>query len=200
MPPRTQPSTERTRQILDAAMAVFARLGFRQARMDDIARDAGVSKGTLYLYFKSKDDLIAAILRRIAARELDAIRALESATGTASDRLLQVTREMATAVERLAVLLPIWFEFYAIAGRQRGVRQFFAAALGDFRAALTTLFQQGIDRGEFRAVEAADAAITLCAIYEGLTLLWAVDPQNVPISAASETAVHLLLEGLRVRG
>ncbi len=199
MPPRIQPTAERTRQILDAAMAVFARLGFRQARMDDIAQDAGVSKGTLYLYFKSKDDLIAAILRRIAARELDAVRAFESSAGTASDRLLQITREMATAVERLSLLLPIWFEFYAIAGRQRGVRQFFAASFADFRAALTPLIQQGIDRGEFRAVDASDTAITLCAIYEGLTLLWAIDPQRVSISAASETAVRLLLEGLRVR-
>jgi AcrR family transcriptional regulator len=199
MSPRSPVTAERTRQILDAAMAVFARLGFRQARMDDIAEDAGVSKGTLYLYFKSKDDLIAAILRRISARELDAVRMLESSAGTASDRLLQITRELAAEVERLSMLLPIWFEFYAIAGRQRGVRQFFAGYFADFRAALTTLIQQGIDCGEFRAVDASDTAITLCAIYEGLTLLWSIDPQSVPISAASETAVRLLLEGLQVR-
>ncbi len=198
MPPRTQPTVERTRQILDAAMAVFARLGFRQARMDDIAQDAGVSKGTLYRYFKSKDDLIAAILHRIAARELDTVRALESGTGTTSERLLQITRTMAAAVDRLSVLLPIWFEFYAIAGRQRGVRQFFAAYFADFRAALTTIVQQGIDCGEFRRVDASAVAITLCAIYEGLTLLWAIDPQSVPIGATSETAVQLLLDGLRM--
>ena len=50
---------DRKEQIIDAAMAVFARLGFHEARMDDIAQEAGLSKAALYLYYKSKDAIIA---------------------------------------------------------------------------------------------------------------------------------------------
>jgi AcrR family transcriptional regulator len=56
-------SDEKARQILDGARAVFLRDGFDGASMNDIARVAGVSKGTLYVYFQSKDQLFAALIR-----------------------------------------------------------------------------------------------------------------------------------------
>lgn len=51
MSPRPDVSEERKNQILEAAIAVFARLGFQQTRMDDIAEQAGLCKGALYLYY-----------------------------------------------------------------------------------------------------------------------------------------------------
>lgn len=51
-------------QILDGAMRVFMRMGFDASSMNDITREAGVSKGTLYVYFKNKEDLFAAIIQR----------------------------------------------------------------------------------------------------------------------------------------
>lgn len=67
--PRPDVSEERRSQILDAAVAVFARLGFHQARMDDIVQEAGLSKGALYWYFKSKDEIVMAILSSLFERE-----------------------------------------------------------------------------------------------------------------------------------
>ena len=51
-------------QILDGAQRVFMRMGFDASSMNDITREAGVSKGTLYVYFKNKEDLFAAIIQR----------------------------------------------------------------------------------------------------------------------------------------
>ena len=65
MSPKPDVSDERKYQILNAAEQVFTKKGLDLARMDDIAEETGLSKGTLYLYFKSKDDLIIAILDRI---------------------------------------------------------------------------------------------------------------------------------------
>ena len=65
MSPRPDVSKERKQQILDAAEDVFTRKGLDNARMDDIAKRTGLSKGSLYWYFKSKDDLIIAILDRV---------------------------------------------------------------------------------------------------------------------------------------
>ncbi|OYV74472.1 MAG: hypothetical protein B7Z72_00065, partial [Gemmatimonadetes bacterium 21-71-4] len=53
---------ERPRQILDAAFATFAEHGLAAARLDDIAKRAGVSKGTIYLYFQSKEELFRAVV------------------------------------------------------------------------------------------------------------------------------------------
>lgn len=57
---------QRRRQILDAALAVFAEQGFAAARLDDIAARTGVAKGTLYLYFESKEALFEELLREAA--------------------------------------------------------------------------------------------------------------------------------------
>lgn len=68
------PRAERERQMLDAAVAVFARRGYRAASMDEIAVAAGVSKPLVYLYLNSKDDLFSACIRREAAALIAAVR------------------------------------------------------------------------------------------------------------------------------
>ena len=72
--PRWQRRAEdRPREICAAALEVFAEKGFAAARLDEIARRAGVSKGTLYLYFKDKEDLFRAVVRDAIAPNVAAI-------------------------------------------------------------------------------------------------------------------------------
>ena len=73
--PRWQRRAEdRPREICAAALDVFTEKGFAAARLDEIARRAGVSKGTLYLYFKDKEDLFRAVVRDTVAPNVDALR------------------------------------------------------------------------------------------------------------------------------
>lgn len=65
---------ERPREICAAALDVFAEKGFAAARLDEIARRAGVSKGTLYLYFTDKEELFRAVVRETVAPNVAAIR------------------------------------------------------------------------------------------------------------------------------
>lgn len=75
--PRWQRRAEdRPREICAAALKVFADKGFAAARLDEIARLAGVSKGTLYLYFKSKEDLFHAVVRDTIAPNIQAVQGL----------------------------------------------------------------------------------------------------------------------------
>ncbi len=74
--PRWQRRAEdRPREICTAALDVFAEKGFAAARLEEIARQAGVSKGTLYLYFKDKEDLFRAVVRDTVAPNIEVIRA-----------------------------------------------------------------------------------------------------------------------------
>ena len=61
MSPRPNVSEERRAQIIESAIKVFARQGFASTRMDDVAIESDMSKGLLYWYFKSKDEIIIAI-------------------------------------------------------------------------------------------------------------------------------------------
>jgi AcrR family transcriptional regulator len=67
---------DRPREICSAALEVFSERGFAAARLDEIARRAGVSKGTLYLYFKDKEDLFRAVVRDTVVPNIDRFRAI----------------------------------------------------------------------------------------------------------------------------
>jgi AcrR family transcriptional regulator len=192
-------SEERQKQILEAAITEFARHGFHETRMEDIARASGLSKGAVYLYYKSKDAIITALLRTLFAWELRGARAIVDMEGSATDRLLAMTRMFADELDRMVVAMPILLEFYAVAFRQSTVRDYLSQMYEDFRSPLAALIQQGIDRGEFRTVDAEEVALAWIALTEGLTLLWVVNPRGIAWREHAEAAVHLLLDGLRVQ-
>ena len=73
---RPDVSDERRPQIIEAAIQVFLRKGYRKASMPEIARQAGLSIGGVYWYFKSKDEIIAAILERIFDQDFSALTEL----------------------------------------------------------------------------------------------------------------------------
>jgi AcrR family transcriptional regulator len=189
----------RRNQIVDAATHVFVRQGFQHARMDDIVEECGLSKGTLYWYFKSKEDIINAILRRLFTGELENLESLLQVEGSASERLMQLTHYRVAGLKRMSNLVPIIFEFYAVAVHQQWVQQFIGEYFMHFRSLLEHLIQQGIDRGEFRSVDATKTAISFASLYEGLTLHWMMDPQGVQWEILSENSIPMLLDGLKVR-
>src|SRR6476661_6171169 len=85
---------ERPRQILDAALTVFAEHGLAAARLDDIAKRAGLSKGTIYLYFPNKEELFREMVRRTVISALEEReQLLTSATDSATDVLTRFMHE-----------------------------------------------------------------------------------------------------------
>lgn len=199
MSPRPDVSEERKQQILEAAIAVFARLGFRSARMDDVAEQAGLSKAALYLYYKSKDAIITALLQYLFTQEFKHLQALVEAEsqGPVVEQLLVLTRQLAEMMQWMSRLMPIAFEFYAIAGRDKDVRQFLKGYFTDYRQLLARLIERGIAQGEFRDIDAMATAITLTALFEGQALLFFVDPEATRWTDQLETSVQLLLLGLQ---
>jgi TetR/AcrR family fatty acid metabolism transcriptional regulator len=89
---------EKRRQILDAAVRVFARKGFHATRVGDIAREAGVAHGLLYHYFDSKDQLLDTVFHDNWTVLVQRIRAVEESDETATDQLRYVA----------AILLRTW--------------------------------------------------------------------------------------------
>src|SRR5678816_2676989 len=85
----------RPSEILDAALAVFAEKGFAGARMEDIAARAGVTKGTIYLYFESKEAVFKSLVRDSIGTTIDdVLRAAGSFEGSARDLLKLVLTTM----------------------------------------------------------------------------------------------------------
>jgi AcrR family transcriptional regulator len=95
---------DRPGEIVRAAMQVFAEKGFAAARLEDIARRAGVSKGALYLYFETKEDLFRAVVDVAIAPNIEQVRALLAAhPGPFADLL----RALAVRIGQLVTTLPV---------------------------------------------------------------------------------------------
>src|SRR6266508_381280 len=101
-PPRWQRRPEaRPEEILDAAFAVFGESGFARAKIDDVARLAGVSKGTVYLYFDSKESLFRELVRaKVVASLAEAEAFVQTYDGSARALLVELIRRMYTRMRR----------------------------------------------------------------------------------------------------
>ncbi len=201
MSPRPDVTEERKNQILEAALAVFAQRGFDEARMDDIAQEAGLSKGALYLYYKSKDAIIAAILKLVFSRAMKKLQGFfdNESQKSSHELLIQLNSYYISEMKWMVSLMPISFQFYAIAARQKEVRQFLRQYFKEYVHVLAAIIQRGIDRGELRPANTETVAISITALYEGMALLCMIDPHATDWEKTGGDALLLLLDGLEMK-
>jgi AcrR family transcriptional regulator len=199
MSPRPDVSDERKHQILNAAEQVFTQKGLDLARMDDIAEETGLSKGTLYLYFKSKDDLIIAILDRIFQSAFKQLESRKNNELSAAEAIAQFTDEAIDDYRKMMHIMPIAYEFLALAFRNKIVQKALKQYFRHYMDVLVPIIQRGIDSGEFRQVDAQEVAIAAGAIYEGTVLLWVYDNSLVDMEHHIRSSINLLLEGIQVK-
>jgi AcrR family transcriptional regulator len=196
MPPRPDVSEERREQILEAAGTVFARMGVRDARMDDIVSEASLSKGGVYWYFKSKDELVAAFIERLLARSVEDLRQFLASDQPFAQRMFAVAHYVA-ADFRGSKLRGVVLEFYGLAARDAQVRRRVRAYLDRFIELFAAMIAQAIERGECRPVDPHKTATAIEATYEGLTLLWLLDTTGFQVDEMIAHATELLLNSLR---
>ncbi|WP_296597485.1 TetR/AcrR family transcriptional regulator [Phenylobacterium sp.] len=92
---------DRPAEIVQAALKVFAEKGFAAAKLDDIAREAGVSKGAIYLYFETKEDIFRAVVGQAIAPNIGMVKAMAAAhPGPLADLLRSVTSHVAGVVSQ----------------------------------------------------------------------------------------------------
>ncbi len=195
--PRPNVSVKRTHEVLEAATAVFARLGFHKARMDDIAQEANVSKGVLYFYFKSKDAIIEALLKHFFSEPLIKTQKIIQLDGTVQERLLKLTESFGHEVKLMEHLLPIAFEFYSIAGRNKAVNEYLGNYYREMTGSLSSMLEQGIVKGELQNnLDTTQAARSIVAIYEGMTLLWILEKGKFDWITTSKLSINQYVQGI----
>lgn len=199
MPVREIAGAPKARRILDAAASVFARRGFSEARMDDVAGEAGVSKGGLYLHFKSKEQLFEAIIGQVVRLEMRKLTRTRAAEGSVEDRLVAFFHEYARDMVAMERLVPMFLEVYARAARNATLRRMVQHYTDAIVRELATLVAAGITSGEFQPTDAEEVAIQLLCLLEGLALLWGLRPDFHRMPELADRGVRLLLDGLLVR-
>jgi AcrR family transcriptional regulator len=176
----TEQRAARREQILAAALTCFSRDGFHQTTMADIVRESGLSQGTLYLYFESKGDLIAAIADDRHRREA-ALNALAEGEQTPLQTILLLSRLYASRLSDPADIdgLRVSVQGWAEALRNERVKTGVLEGVRLARGALVRIIRRGQKRGTFsKKLDAAAAARVLIAIFQGFVLQAALEPDQ----------------------
>ncbi len=194
--PRPDVSEERRLQIVAAAIQVFVRKGYRKTTMPEIARQAGLSIGGVYWYFKSKDEIVQAILEDIFQKDLTALRLLLDEDSSAAERMKSFVAAYIESYNSVSWMNSIGLEFFGEAAHDPNVQGFIQNYLARYRQVLVQLIEQGIRRGEFRPVNPVDTANAVLALEEGLSLLVVADPQFIRWTESFQLAISLILDGI----
>jgi AcrR family transcriptional regulator len=187
---------ERKNEIIDAAEVCFLRKGFHQCTMQDICGESGLSPGAIYRYFKSKSDIIAAVIARSAERQAalieearasysQAVRALEAIGEHFFGRLEREGMERVAALE-----LEVWGE----ALRNAEVRTTYRGQFRLLSGALSELFRLAVEQAGIKSPRTNPRGLAhlSLAIFHGLQLSRALYPQEVNVREVLETLSLLL--------
>jgi AcrR family transcriptional regulator len=191
----------RASEILEAALACFAEKGFAGTRMDDIATRARITKGTIYLYFESKEDLFKSLARQSIGAQIENVTAYVNAfEGKSADLLrfvLGTVGHFASTSDR--VVLPK--VLLAEAGKFPELAEFWRREVIDRGLSLfTAIIRRGIARGEFRKV-APEHAARLCVAPMLIIMIWRTtfsrfDAAPYDYPGLVQTHLDTLLHGL----
>ena len=195
--------TEKRERILAAAERVFARRGFFASRVSEIAKDAGVADGTIYLYFKSKDDLLISLFGTRMKQVNETLRAAIATEKGSTARLrafiktyLQLIHDEPAAAEVLTIELRQSNKF---------MKEYENAEFADFLRMLGGLIAKGQEAGELDdSVPAHIAARMIFGMLDELALAWvlakqpinATKPKKFDIVRAADWVVALVTTGL----
>lgn len=172
---------DRPEQIIKAALEVFGECGLANARLQDIAERAGVSKGTIYLYFPNKEELFREMVRQTAVAAIERAEQAET-LGTPTRQLLAYMRAYWVFV-RSPVFMTIYRLVLGELHQFPDLAKFYAdEVVARGQRLLSGIIRRGIDAGEFRLIDPMIAARMLVALTV-MNGIWRDERTGVPLLA-----------------
>jgi AcrR family transcriptional regulator len=189
--------------ILDAAMRAFNEQGYAKATMDSVAREAGVSKGTIYNYFESKRDVFVQILERISNRDEQGLQEMLVRSGSARDKLETLLSHWTNSLPAYEEVGRLFLEFWAVAARDERegpIKQHLQRLRGRWENTLAGLIREGIRDGSFLpSLDPDTAAQLILSTYDGLSLQNIVHLVDSNLTALAEAMERAILRSLGCR-
>lgn len=189
-----KPEGDKRRKILDAAVAVFAQKGYFTARVSDIASAAGVADGTIYLYFKNKEDVIASLFAHVIEGHMTRAKEEIANARTPRQKLLAIARHHFTALtERRDVAILFQTEL-----RQSTLMSRLSSKeLRGYFELLSGVVDEGQKAGVFRPdVPRSLVVQSFFGALDEMVTSWILSPTHYNLVDLAEPVTDLFLGGL----
>ena len=190
-----RPKTEEKRKrILQAAVKVFARKGYFAARVSEIAKKAGVADGTIYLYFKSKEDILVRLFDEVMAEQAEEVRKAVGRRSSAPERLRVIAEQHLRTMganRDLAVVFQV-----ELRQSTKFLERFTASWLRDYFVLITEVIEQGQREGSLRAD--LNTKVTTKAFFGALDEIvtsWIIGGKGYDLEKLAAPMVDLFLWG-----
>jgi TetR/AcrR family transcriptional regulator, fatty acid metabolism regulator protein len=187
---------EKYQRILDAAVAVFAERGFFVSRISDIAERANVADGTVYLYFKNKDEILASAINTAFDGFVSSARKELEKLPSPSDRLRRLAYlhlEALGSNRNLAVVFQM-----ELRQSTRSLSEFSHKHLVEYFNLVRQAICDGKSSGEFRAeMPEKIAANCFFGAIDEMVTSWVLSEKEYPLAQAADPLVEILLGGMR---
>jgi len=191
---RRELKQEQTRaRLLDAAAQVFARRGYHVATLEEVAAEAGFTKGAVYSNFESKEALFLALVDQEIAKRVRAIAAVVEAGTAGGDIQAEAERQFQRFVREEPDWPFLFYEFFAYGARRDDLRHEFVTRRRTVHRAIADMIQSQAERlGVDLPMPAEQIAVAVEALMNGLAFNRVLDPESVPDGLFGLTMSRLL--------
>lgn len=184
------------KQIIDAAVIVIAENGYHQAQVSKIAKQAGVADGTIYLYFKNKEDILISVFEDKMAVFINRLQVIVDRNEAASEKLQKMIEshfKVQTDNKHLGIVTQLELRQSNIE-----VRAKINAILKGYLDLIDEILQEGVNAGDFR--EDMDIRLARQCIFgtiDEVTTSWVMKDQKFDLLALAPKVYELLLNGIK---
>jgi AcrR family transcriptional regulator len=189
-----QRSEETRSKIIESAIKLFSNSGYNTASVDDICKDAGISKGAFYHHFESKQALFLALLDGWLQTIDNAIEA--SKDKTAPETFMQMTEAFPYIFESAGGGLPMFLEFWLQASRDKKIWDASIAPYRRYHKYFTSLIKKGVAEGSFVEVDPELTARMIISTAMGLLLQSLLDPKGAKWEKVARESTNMLVNSL----
>ncbi len=190
---------KRKEQILKAAVTAFARSGLKDTSMNDIVRESGLSKGAIYWYYKSKDEIIAELLNEFFDPEDIKKVEIMLSTGTPLQKIEKLVEYMIDEMNQMRRFRPVIQELFVLAFRDEKIRRMTKTNFQASVALLQGIIEEGIRSKEFRRVDPYQVTLAIFEIIESTALFWSLDLIDVDFDKQLRGGIDLILNSIKVK-
>jgi len=190
---------DRPQEITAAAFEAFAENGFARTRVDDVAKRAGVSKGLLYLYFKTKEELFKAVVKSVVVRRVDKlIEAVETTELSSEDFIRGPLLSFLQQVPGSPVAIVIRLLISEGPRHPDLVDYYYENVVAKGLAAISGFIKRGVTRGEFRKSAVSDLPHLMLAPVM-LSIVWGIifNDRQLDTDTLIETQIDMILAHIK---